>query len=1125
MWNNLHLSISFIVSIGCIYICSVGFAQKAELVVQTGHYKKINHIIFSPDGKHLASASEDKSLKVWDLTTGKEFRTMRGHKRGVRKLAFSPDGKILASGGDRYDGSIIFWDWVTGKKLHTFKKAHGSHITVLKFSKDGKRLYSGSYREMKVWDVNTKKLLFKRNDSRKRSEEMLLKHSVNAIALSPNQKIFATGSGRSGSGGDIFLWDARTFKVIKHFDLKGSKSYATALMFSKNGKILYNTGPLGMVLGRNIKTGKIESSFENAGHGYPCPCGFSPDKKYVYSACASKWSIQDMKTGKPIYSVKDAIFGYSSIAFNITNQTFAVAGQSTSEKYLINLYYTQTGRFIRSLKGYPGQITSVQFSHNNFKIASGNYQRPTRVWEINGGGGFKNFVEGAYSKRGDITSTVAFSNDDKILYNGIQGRIYAWRTTDGKMIKRIMKGSHERRNIVLTPDGKNILHNSGSALLWDAKTGTSNGNLGRARNMTRSIAVSPQGNIYYAGGYKEIKRWDAKTLKELPALKPDGYIWEIAVSPDGKTLATRDFGVSLRDATTGALLKRLKGNNIQAPTFSLDGQLLAIAHGDDIKLLNATTFNVVHTLKSHTDVVNALHFSYDNRLLVSGSEDTSLKLWDVKTGKLVATLHALDNEDFIITTPELYYMTTKGGLKGVAFRVKDKVFPFEQFDLQYNRPDLVLQKIGYASKKVIKAYKRAYQKRLQKLGFNESRFNKDFHLPTVRLLTRKLPVNTSKKQLLFKIKAEDTKYTLDRLHVYVNDTPINGIKGIDLSRRRSQNLEQKMTLELSNGLNKIQVSVMNDKGVESLQETFEINYDGQKVTPNLYVIALGISKYKTKKMNLNYARKDAQDVVKALLQKKAQYTQIIVDTLFDKNATTVNIKKLKQRLNTTRVDDRVIVFIASHGLLDEKLDYYLAMHDVNFRNPSEKGLPYEDLEGLLDGIPARNKVLMIDACHSGEIDKQDRQEFKNNTNVGTISARGFTKTGQGKTKTTPKESSQKNSDDFDFDVADYKQVGLGNSFDLMKKMFADLRRNSGATVISAAGGMEYALEGNLWKNGVFTYCLLSGMKNKEADLNNDGKVMLSELQKYLKTQVPKVTNGKQQPTSRVENLSVDFRIW
>lgn len=1094
------------------------FAQKAELVVQVGHYKKINHITFSPDGNHLASASEDKSLKVWDLTTGKEFRTMRGHKKAVSRVFFSPDGQTLVSGGGRSDGSIIFWDWKTGKKLHHIKKAHSGEITALRFSPNGKLLISGAYQELKVWDVATKKQLFVQNERRKSYKDRIIKHNVNDIVFSPNQKIFATGSGRSSGKGDIILWDAKTFKLLKHFDLTKSEGYARALAFSKNGKILYNTGSIGMVQGRNITTGKLMTNFESKGSGHPCPCGFSPDLKYVFSACGSTWVVQSLATGKLVYSRKRDDLSHSSIAFNVKNGSFAVAGQNATEHYSIDLFYDQTGRLIRSLKGYPGQITSVKFSHNNLQIASGNYQRPTRVWEIDGGGGYKNFTEGTYTKRGDITSTVAFSPDDEVLYNGVQGRIFAWKTKDAQLVQRIMKGAQERRNIVLTPDGKTILHNNGSAQLWDSKTGKAIKNLGRARSMTRCVAISPKGDIYYAGGYREIKRWDAKTLKELPTLKVDAYIWEMAFSPDGEFLATRDYGLTIRDPRTGEVMKRFKGNEIKAPIFSPDGNLLAFANGDNIEVLEVPSFKRLYTLKGHSNTVTSLHFSYDNKLLASGSEDTSIKLWDVKTGKLKATLHALDGEDFIITTPELYYMTTKGGLKGVAFRVGDKVFPFEQFDLQYNRPDLVLKKIGYASKRVIKAFRRAYKKRLQKLGFDESRFNKDFHLPTMRLLTTNFPVSTSSKKLKFKIRAADTKYSLDRLHIYVNDTPIDGIKGVDLSKKKSKLYEKKLELELSNGLNKIQVSVMNDKGVESLRETFEINYDGKQVKPNLYVIALGISQYKNPKMNLNYARKDAQDVVNTLLLKKEEFAQIVVDTLFDKKATAKNVKKLKQKLQKTKVDDRVMVFIASHGLLDEKLDYYLAMHNVNFKNPSENGLPYEDLEGLLDGIPSRNKVLMIDACHSGEIDKQDRQETKANINVGTIKARGFT-------KTTQTNKTQEESDDFNFDVADYQQVGLGNSFDLMKKMFADLRKSSGATVISAAGGMEYALEGNEWKNGVFTYCLLSGMKNKKADLNKDGKVMLSELQKYLKEQVPKVTNGQQQPTSRVENLSVDFRIW
>jgi hypothetical protein len=88
-----------------------------------------------------------------------------------------------------------------------------------------------------------------------------------------------------------------------------------------------------------------------------------------------------------------------------------------------------------------------------------------------------------------------------------------------------------------------------------------------------------------------------------------------------------------------------------------------------------------------------------------------------------------------------------------------------------------------------------------------------------------------------------------------------------------------------------------------------------------------------------------------------------------------------------------------------------------------------------------------------------------------------------------------------------------------------LRRGSGTSVISSAGGAEYAMEGTMWRNGVFTYCFLSGLKNMKADLNKDGKIMLSELQTYLQKEVVTLTKGKQTPTSRAENLYNDIQIW
>ena len=93
-------------------------AQKAELVVQTGHSFFVKSVAFSPDGKTLASGSDDDTIKIWDVATGKELRTLSGHTSVVNSVAFSPDGKTLASGSG--DGTIKLWEVESGKTVQTF---------------------------------------------------------------------------------------------------------------------------------------------------------------------------------------------------------------------------------------------------------------------------------------------------------------------------------------------------------------------------------------------------------------------------------------------------------------------------------------------------------------------------------------------------------------------------------------------------------------------------------------------------------------------------------------------------------------------------------------------------------------------------------------------------------------------------------------------------------------------------------------------------------------------------------------------------------------------------------------------------------------------------------------------
>jgi uncharacterized caspase-like protein len=226
--------------------------------------------------------------------------------------------------------------------------------------------------------------------------------------------------------------------------------------------------------------------------------------------------------------------------------------------------------------------------------------------------------------------------------------------------------------------------------------------------------------------------------------------------------------------------------------------------------------------------------------------------------------------------------------------------------------------------------------------------------------------------------------------------------------------------------------------------------------------------------------------------------------LTNKQVTKENILKLKEKLIKTDVNDKVIISLSGHGLLSKDLDFYYATYNIDFNKPEKNGLLYEDLEGLLDGIPARNKLLMVDACHSGEVDKSENLEFSD-----TILPKDVSGTAAKGTKM----------------IANKNSVGLENSFELMQELFNDVSKGNGSVVISAAGGKEYALEGDKWNNGVFTYCVLKGLSNGATDKNSDGKISVTELKNYVSSEVQVLTNGKQKPTSRKENLENDWIVW
>jgi WD40 repeat protein len=544
--------------------------------------------------------------------------------------------------------------------------------------------------------------------------------------------------------------------------------------------------------------------------------------------------------------------------------------------------------------------------------------------------------------------------------------------------------------------------------------------------------------------------------------------------------------------------------------FALGENQIALVDNENkihLAVLNGTKLDTTGVLTGHQDAITSCVYHKENGQLFTTSKDATVRIWDTRTFQLLVTLIPIGAENAIYITPDNYYMTTSKDLNSFGFTKGSFYFYPEQFDPVFNRPDVVLERLGFADSTLIQAYHQAYLKRIEKLGFTEEMLKSDFHLPELSITNENVFARiTSEDMLVLNIKAGDSKYLLDRINVWVNDVAVYGTRGFSLRNDAAYSIQQNVTVPLAKGFNKIQVSVVNQAGAESYKSTLNITCTTGKEKPDLYIVTIGCSKFIDSKYDLNYAAKDAEDLL-GLFTQRELYGQVIPKKILNEQVTLENIISLSDFFKPADINDEIIIFFAGHGVLDNELDYYLASHDMDFSNPAARGIPYSALENLVDGVAPLKKLIFIDACHSGEIDKseidtKDQDEKTENENPDLK----FRKVGNNlQQKENP--------------------LGLQSTSQLTKSLFADLRKGTGATVISSAGGMEFAIESNEWQNGLFTYCLLEGIKSKKADLNKDGKIMLKELQGYVGQQVTLLSDGRQQPTSRIENNSIDYRIW
>jgi WD40 repeat protein len=1044
---------------------------------------KIDLVAWTVDGKRILTGSSEGTAVLWDVDTGKEIKRFKE----IKSAAFSPDGKQILTGSS--EGTAVLWDAESGKEVKRFRIDMDAILT-LAFSPDGKRILTGSlgsWGPAVLWDADTGK------------EIKRLPHykgptgKITSLAFSPDGKQIRTGS----SDGVEVLWDADTGKEVKRF--KAHADAIESVAFSRDGKWKLTGISGGAAILWDADTGKEVKRFE--GHLTAPVVAFSPNGKQILTGCGwdKKAILWDVETGNGLKTFKGHTNHIKSVAFSPDGQRIL-----TSSNEAAVLWDAQTGKEARRFKTHIQSMWAVAFSPDGKRILTGSSEGAVVLWDAETGKEANRF-----NGHTGLVSAAKFSTDGRRILTGSWDRTAVlWDADTGKEIRRFKKQATFVNSVAFSPDGKRILTGSEATVLWDAETGEEIKRIEEGFDFIHAVAFSADGKRIIAGSENTVVR-DADTGKEVMRIKGQitTSITSVEFSPDGKQIltASMDTGAVLSNSDTGEEIKRFNlktegnGGAITWATFSAEGKRILTGSRDKkLVLWDADTGEKVKRFEGRPTIVRHALSPDGTRVLTSDSDGTTV-LWSWETGKeLCSLIFGLDG--FLVVTPDNRYLASRGGLQAVAFRVHNRAYPFEQFDLKFNRPDLVLKQIGLAPKELIDAYHQAHLKRLKKLNFTEEMLGDDFHMPEVALVSDKL-FTTNDRSLKLTVRASDAKYLLDRLNVSVNGSPLRGVGGIDLRDKKAKAWEGGIDVELSTGKNTIQVSALNEKGAESLRETFNVACEAPAAKSRVYAVVVGVSEYQDAKRRLDYAAKDAKDLADFFEKNPMRFGEAKVVRCIDKDATRETILKAKEVLQQAGVDDLVIVFFAGHGLLDKDLDYQFASVDVDFGDPAKRGVAYAEIEGLLDGIKARRKLLLMDTCHSGEVDKEEvLAAGPHKVTEGMVQARGFR-------------------------GVDVRQARLGtnHSAELMREMFTDLRRGTGVVAVAAAGGLQYALESKEWQNGVFTYALLRGLGGA-ADKNKDGKVQVSELRDYVLEEVRRLTDGRQAPTVRRENLDFDFPL-